>query len=204
MSERYHYLVRRLHSFTGIFPVGLFLLFHMLINSSVFRGPEAYNETITILQKIPLLPYFEIFLIGVPIVFHGVYGLWITYVTKTALLRYPYFRNWAFYLQRVTAVITLAFVTWHVYVLRISRVFTGTEMSYEVVSSWLSEPAFFIAYVIGFLSAVFHFCNGLWSFLVSWGITIGPESQRFSAYVCTLIFIIFALAGITGLTAFRS
>lgn len=202
MSQKYHYLVRRLHSFTGIFPVGLFLLVHLFINSFVFKGPEAYNEAIELLNKSPIVPYLEVFLIGVPIGYHALYGLWVTYVTKTNMFQYRYFRNWMFYLQRVTAVITLFFVCWHVYVLRISRIFTGTEMNYQVVSGWLSDPTFFVIYLIGYLAAVFHFSNGLWAFLISWGITIGPESRRFTAYVCALIFIVMGVAGVSGLAAF--
>lgn len=202
MSQKYHYLARRLHSLSGIFPVGIFLLVHLLINSFVFKGPEAYNEALALLNKSPIIPYLEVFLIGIPIGYHALYGAWVTYVTKTNMFQYRYFRNWMFYLQRVTAVITLVFVGWHVYVLRISRIFTGTEMNFDVISAWLSDPAFFVVYLIGYLAAVLHFSNGLWSFLISWGITIGEESQRFTAYVCALVFVVMGAAGISGLSAF--
>jgi succinate dehydrogenase / fumarate reductase cytochrome b subunit len=199
MSQKYHNLARRLHSFTGIFPVGIFLCVHLFINSFIFKGPEAYNEVIALLEKPIITPFLEIFLIGVPLAYHALYGLWVTYVTKTNLFQYKYFRNWMFYLQRVTAVITFFFVVWHVYVLRISRIFTGTEMNYDIISMWLSDPTYFVIYLIGYLAAIFHFSNGLWSFLVSWGITIGEESQRFVTYVCALIFIVIGAAGIGGL-----
>lgn len=203
MSQKYHYLVRRLHSLSGIIPVGLFLLYHLFINSFVFQGPEAYNTVVGALQKIPFLLYLEILLIGIPIAFHALYGLWVTYVTKTNMFQYVYFRNWMFYLQRVTAIITLLFIGWHVWVLRIARIFTGTEITFNVVHNWLTDPLFFAFYVIGYLAAIYHFSNGIWSFLVTWGITIGPESQRFSLYVCTIIFVIMGVVGINGLYAFR-
>ena len=38
------FLWRRLHSLSGIIPVGAFLLFHIFENLSALRGPEAYNE----------------------------------------------------------------------------------------------------------------------------------------------------------------
>lgn len=202
MSQTYHYLVRRLHSFAGIFPVGIFLLMHLFINSFALRGEAAYNKAVSFVNNIPGLTYLEIFLIGVPIAFHALYGLWVTYVTKTNIFQYYYFRNWMFYLQRLTAVITLLFVVWHVWVLRIARIFTGTEMTFLTVQSWLADPLYLTLYIIGFLAAVYHFSNGLWSFLVTWGITIGPESQRFSLYVCTIIFVLLGIAGINSLYAF--
>jgi succinate dehydrogenase / fumarate reductase cytochrome b subunit len=65
---------------------------------------------------------------------------------------------------------------------------------------WLSNPTYHVIYIIGYLAAIFHFCNGIWSFLISWGITIGAESQRFVTYVCALVFIVMGVAGISGLT----
>jgi succinate dehydrogenase / fumarate reductase cytochrome b subunit len=202
MSQTYHYLVRRLHSFAGIFPVGIFLLMHLFINSFALRGEAAYNRAVGFVNNIPGLVYLEILLIGVPIAFHALYGLWVTYVTKTSIFQYYYFRNWMFYLQRLTAVITLIFVVWHVWVLRIVRVFTGTEMTFLTVQAWLANPLYLTFYIIGLLAAVYHFSNGLWSFLVTWGITIGPESQRLTLYVCTVIFILLGIAGINSVYAF--
>jgi len=202
LLENRHYLVRRLHSFMGIFPIGIFLTAHLFINHFAFKGPEAYNNIIKLLHEIPFLPYIEILLIGLPILFHAIYGIWIVYVTKSNVLQYKYFRNWMFYLQRVTAVITLIFVGWHVWVLRIARIFDGSEMSFQIVSQWLSDPFVFVIYFIGYIAAIFHFSNGLWSFLVSWGITIGPEAQKISTYVCMLIFAVISVVGINGLFVF--
>ena len=42
-------------------------------------------------------------------------------------------------------------------------------------------------YIICIVSAVFHFANGLWSFCVSWGITVTPRSQQISTYVTMAI-----------------
>ncbi|HZK17906.1 MAG TPA: succinate dehydrogenase cytochrome b558 subunit [Clostridia bacterium] len=202
MSQRYHYIIRRTHSFMGIFPIGIFLMAHLFINSFAFRGPEAYNNVINLLHEIAILPYLELLVIGLPIAYHALYGIWIVYVTKSNMLQYRYYRNWMFYLQRVTAIITLFFVGWHAWVLRISRIFDGSEMSFSVVSGWLSDPVYFALYTVGYLAAIFHFSNGLWSFLVTWGITIGPESQKFSSYVCALVFAVISVIGISGLCVF--
>lgn len=202
MLENRHYLARRLHSFLGIFPVGIFLLTHLFINSFAFKGPEAYDNVIKLLHEVPIVPYLEVLVIGIPILLHAAYGIWIVYVTKSNILQYKYFHNWMFYLQRVTAIITLVFVGWHVWVLRIGRLFDGTEMSFQIVSQWLSDPLVFVLYLIGYVAAVFHFSNGLWSFLVSWGVTIGPEAQKASTYVCALIFALMSAVGVNGLFVF--
>ena len=200
MSQKYHYLARRLHSFTGIFPVGIFLCVHLCINSFIFKGPEAYDWAIGLLERSPLTPYIEVGLIGIPILYHALYGAWVTYISKTNTFQYKYYRNWMFYLQRFTAIVTFLFVFWHIYVLRIARIFTGAEMDFATIAGWLSDPTIYVIYIIGYLAAVFHFCNGIWSFLISWGITIGSEAQNFVSCICTLVFIALGAVGIAGLT----
>jgi succinate dehydrogenase / fumarate reductase cytochrome b subunit len=60
----------------------------------------------------------------------------------------------------------------------------------------------FVVYCIGIISAVFHFSNGMWSFLVSWGVTVGPRAQRVSTYVWMCVFVIMSVMFIMSLTAF--
>ncbi|CAG0955846.1 partial Succinate dehydrogenase cytochrome b558 subunit, partial [Gammaproteobacteria bacterium] len=42
--EKNHFLLRRLHSLTGIVPIGVFLIAHLLTNSSVVWGGAALRE----------------------------------------------------------------------------------------------------------------------------------------------------------------
>ena len=54
----------------------------------------------------------------------------------------------------------------------------------------LSNNFTFALYVIGVVAAVFHFSNGMWSFLVSWGITVGPRAQAVSTWVWAVVFVV--------------
>jgi succinate dehydrogenase / fumarate reductase cytochrome b subunit len=65
-----------------------------------------------------------------------------------------------------------------------------------------TNPVMFTIYVIGIIAAVFHFSNGMWSFLVSWGITVGPRAQRISTFVWLGVFVVMAVMFIMSLTAF--
>ena len=47
----------------------------------------------------------------------------------------------------------------------------------------------FIFYIIGIISTVFHFANGLWSFFVSWGITVSPVHNIISTYFTIGVFV---------------
>ncbi len=144
----------------------------------------------------------ELVVIILPLLLHAIYGLWVVYLARNNVLRYTYYRNWMFYLQRITAIVTLIFVVWHVYSLRVANLLYGTEVSFDALSQILASPLYLGLYVIGLLAAVYHFANGLWTFLISWGITIGPRSQQTAYYCCAGLFILLSAIGLRSLLAF--
>ena len=66
----------------------------------------------------------------------------------------------------------------------------------------LSNPWMLAFYIVGVISATFHLANGIWSFLVSWGITQSPKSQRIATYVTLVIFLALSVVGVQALLAF--
>ncbi|CJG09028.1 Succinate dehydrogenase cytochrome b558 subunit [Streptococcus pneumoniae] len=106
-----------------------------------------------------------------------------------------------FILQRVSGVITLIFITWHVWETRIQAAL-GKEVDFQMMERILSNPAMLAFYIVGVVSTIFHFANGLWSFGVSWGLTVTPRSQRISTYVTLAIFLALTFVGVRTLFAF--
>lgn len=196
---------RKLHSLLGIIPLGFFIVEHMLTNYSAFEGgKEGFNSSVKWLNDLPLVTFLEIFGIFLPLLYHGVYGLYIAYQARNNVTNYSYGRNIMFMLQRVSGVITFIFVIWHLYSTRF-QVAIGNLTHEELgahMNEILSQPVYFILYLIGVIAAVFHFSNGLWSFLVSWGITVGPRAQRISSYICMGVFVIVSVLFILSLVAF--
>ena len=175
--DRAFYL-RRLHSLSGVFPIGVFLLEHMFSNSFILFGPEAYNRQIHFLQGLPLAVFMEIFIIGVPILYHSIYGLFVTFTGKTNFSSYPYTQNFLYVLQRITGIISLIYIGYHVWETRIVNAIYGTEVSFSRMQEIMSIPGMFWFYVIGLAAVCFHFSNGIWGFCVSWGITVSAKAQR--------------------------
>ncbi|CAM4373127.1 succinate dehydrogenase cytochrome b558 subunit [Paenibacillus phoenicis] len=197
---------RKLHSLLGVIPLGFFLLEHMITNfSAVEGGSEGFREAVAFLNSLPLVLVLEIFGIWLPLLYHGVYGLYIAFQAKPNNRRFPTERNLRYLLQRITGVIAFVFVIWHVVETRVQVALGNVEheelggLMHDIVSN----PIFFVLYLIGVVSAAFHFTNGLWSFLVSWGVTVGPRSQRVSSYICMGLFAIVAIMFVWSLIAFR-
>ncbi|WP_050182902.1 succinate dehydrogenase cytochrome b558 subunit [Domibacillus robiginosus] len=201
MATSKEFFYRRLHSLLGVIPVGVFLIQHLVVNHFATRGPEAFNQASHFMENLPFRYALEVFIIFLPILFHAIYGLYIAFTAKNNVSRYGYFRNWMFTLQRVSGVVTLVFIAWHVWETRI-QAFLGAEVNYDMMANILDHPAMLAFYIVGVLSTVFHFANGLWTFGVSWGLTVTPRSQRISTYVTLGIFIALSLISIRTIFAF--
>lgn len=196
---------RKLHSLLGVIPLGFFLIEHMLTNYEAFSGGrEGFVEQVIWLNSLPLVLFIEIFFIWIPLLYHGVYGLYIAYEARHNVSNYGYFRNRMFKLQRYTGVITFVYIIWHFYDTRFQITLGNIthEQLPERMHEIVTNPIFFVLYCIGIVAAVFHFSNGLWSFLVSWGITVGPRAQRASTYILMGLFVIMSTLFILALIAF--
>lgn len=201
MAGNREFFNRRLHSLLGVIPVGLFLMQHMVVNHFATKGEESFNRAAEFMGNLPFRYLLETLVIFLPILFHAIYGLYIAFTAKNNVSRFGFLRNWMFLLQRVTGVITLIFITWHVWETRVAAAF-GSEVNFQMMENILSNPFMFWFYVVGVISTTFHFANGLWSFMVSWGITVTPRSQVISTYVTLVIFIATSIAFVTTLFAF--
>lgn len=201
MAGNREFFYRRLHSLLGVIPVGLFLVQHLVVNHFATKGEEAFNTAAHFMESLPFRIFLELFIIFLPLLFHAIYGLYIAFTSKNNTVKYSFFRNWMFMLQRVTGVITLIFVVWHVWETRIAAAF-GAEVNYQMMENIFENPFMIAFYIVGVISAIFHFANGLWSFFVSWGITVTPRSQLISTYVTLGIFIALSIVGVRAIFAF--
>ena len=204
------FVLRKLHQLSGIMPLGFFLLEHFYTNSKALSGAANFNTAVEDLQKIPYILLIEIGGIFIPLIYHAVYGLVITVEARPNNLHYPYARNWFYTIQRVTGVILFFFITFHVLNFRFGlipglntvSVAHHPDQAFAVVSREFNMIPIFIIYVIGITSTVWHLANGVWLFLVDWGITIGERAQRISGYACIGIGAVLLAVGINAAVAF--
>lgn len=199
--QRNHFWLRRLHSLTGIVPVGGFLLFHFYENGAIFYGASAYNEMASGARGVRYLEVIEILLIFLPLLYHALYGLFIASYARNNTLSYNYSRNNLFMWQRATGVIALLFILYHVWQFRFTSFWT-THADAGAVGVTLSQWPIFLFYVIGVVGTSFHLGNGIWTFLITWGITVGQRSQRISQVITTGLSLVLSVVGIAIAVAF--
>ena len=204
------FVLRKLHQLSGIMPLGLFLLEHFYTNSKALAGPADFNNAVKDLQSIPYILFVEIGGIFIPLIYHAVYGLVITMEARPNNLAYPYPRNWFYLIQRITGIILFFFITFHVLNFRFGlvpglntiSVAHSPNMAFEIVSREFRMIPIFIVYMIGITATVWHLANGIWLFMVDWGITIGERAQRLTGYACIAFGVLLLLVGINAAIAF--
>ena len=127
------FVLRRLHSLSGIVPVGAFLFEHILIsNSTAITGPDAYARQVSFLANLPLVFFLELFGIWLPILFHALYGFYIWYRGDGNTVAYPWSGNWMYTAQRWTGGIAFVYILWHTYTMR----FTGVDLHDNPMASF--------------------------------------------------------------------
>jgi succinate dehydrogenase / fumarate reductase, cytochrome b subunit len=205
-GQGYSFWLRRLHSLTGIIPVGAFLFEHILIsNASAIGGPLAYARQVRFLASLPLVPILELFGIWLPILFHALYGFYIWYRGETNVGEYPWTGNWMYTAQRWTGAIAFAYILWHTWTMR----FTGIDLhefpgaSFGKVQAELFSPALLAFYVVGLVCASWHFAYGIWLFAAKWGLTPGEKARQRFLVVCLAFFVLMSAVGLTSLYTFR-
>src|SRR5438067_13389906 len=81
IGGRHHFLLRRLHSLTGII-FGGYLVIHLVVNATLIQGgvgdEDVYQLQVNKIHALPFLWAFEWAFIYLPIIYHTLYGIWIT------------------------------------------------------------------------------------------------------------------------------
>ena len=201
-ADERHWLLRRLHSLSGIIPIGGFLFFHIFENAFVLRGGTVWWKETEFTRTIPFQIAVEAAVLWIPILYHAIYGLIITATAQPN--NYPYARNFQYTMQRVTGVIAFLFIGFHVLSTRAFFYATGTETNYLRMHSFMIDPVYLTIYLIGTLACVYHLTNGIFTFSITWGIAVGPNAQRLVNRACTALFLILAIASVAILVAFRA
>lgn len=201
---RTYFLLRRLHSLTGLV-FGGYLIVHLLVNATIAQGGNHYQEQVNKIHSLPFLPLIEWTFIYLPIIYHTIYGIWITITGQPNTSNYPYGKNWAYVAQRVSAIIIVLFMVFHVLSLKYHALGIGLgfnpHAAMDTVGRHMDQSFFitWIVYPLGILASCFHLANGFWTAAITWGLTISAASQKRWGFVCAGLFVVTFAAGMIAL-----
>jgi succinate dehydrogenase / fumarate reductase cytochrome b subunit len=202
LSDPAEHTLRRLHSLTGVVPVGVFLLEHFFTNSEAVRGPKAFDDAAAFLAALPYVTLIEAFGIWLPILFHMTLGIVIATTWQTNTSRHGYPRNWHYVLQRVSGLFLVAFIVYHTWSTRFSAAAMSAPSLYQVMRTHLSNPGIFAFYLLGVVSASYHLGNGLFGFAIHWGLATGRRAQQRVGAFGLALALVLSLVGINSMLGF--
>ena len=202
-GEGNSYLWRKLHSLSGIIPIGAFLVEHIVSNFETLNGPLAYAQQVKFLNSLPLVRVLEWIFIFIPLAFHAGYGLFITFRGRANVNVYPWAGNWMYLTQRITGVIAFAYIIQHVWRQRFSGISLPENpgAAFAKVQHELANPWMLAIYVIAMIATTWHFAYGIWLFAAKWGITPGDKARKKFAWVCGLGGAALCLMGLISIYA---
>ena len=200
-----YFLTRRIHSLTGLVPVGLFLVYHLYLQLYLHSGAEVYNEVINGFYDSPLAIWSLVIVVYIPLFFHAFFGIRLIFESKVQP-SYTYFSHLLYWLQRISGVGVLLFTIAHVWNAQLGPWVAGTwGTHFEHLSSGFADPDSGLitkaVYLLGTVGAVFHFSNGINTFCMTWGIALTPKSQLRVRILSILLFIILAASAFYALSA---
>ncbi|MEM1423286.1 MAG: hypothetical protein AAGH64_04710 [Planctomycetota bacterium] len=129
--DKHAFLLRRLHSLTGIAPIGVFMIVHLTTNASIVwgmvkgdkydgnhAGAVTFQHEVDFIHSLPALILIEVFGLWLPIAFHSILGMYYATKGRSNVGSYSSQNNWRYTFQRLTAWVGVVFIFWHVATLR--------------------------------------------------------------------------------------
>jgi succinate dehydrogenase / fumarate reductase cytochrome b subunit len=198
-SER----LRRIHSLTGMIPLGVFLIEHVTVNAFALGGAESFRRAAAALGGIPMLAAIEVAGIALPLVVHTVIGILIaTELPERGSPQWPSRREIA---QRATGLLLLPYLIYHVWATRLSpAVLEGHADLFEIMRKQVSGAGGLAFHAIGVVLAAWHLGNGLPGFAERWGFARTQPAARAAARVGSAVSVALAVAGVAALIAFST
>lgn len=218
---QHEFLIRRLHSLTGLVPVGAYMVVHLLTNASVLDSPETFQRSVYMIHSLgAILPIVEWGFIFLPLLFHTVLGFVIIAGGVPNTTAYPYEPNVRYTLQRVSGMIAAVFIVWHVFhmhgwfhtewwLTNVAHPLSGGQFAPYNASSTASEALrgsilVMALYAVGIVACVYHLANGIWTAGITWGVLVSPTAQYRAGLACWVFGLGLGLVGLSALAGMAS
>src|SRR5262249_17721576 len=172
--------LRRIHSLTGMIPLGVFLVEHISVNAVALAGPERFRRLAQALGGIPMVAAMELVGIALPLVIHGLIGVLIaTELPERGSAQWPTRRE---IVQRATGVLLLPYLIYHVWATRLSPDVSRHHADlFDLMHKQVSGAGGLMFHAVGVALAALHLGNRLPGLAERSGFPRPPEAARAAA-----------------------
>ena len=195
-SDRSAFIRARLASLFGIAPLGLWTAVHLWHNLSAFRGAEAWQSEVTEYTS-PVAQLVTGIVVLLPLVLHSVWGVGRLLTARPNNVRYGYYGNLKYLLQRISAIGVALFLGAHLWLALLKpRIEEGHPEAFADIAHEMHfyRPTLLV-YILGTLGVAYHLANGVQTFAMGWGIVSTQRAlKRLEMLVIAIMLVLLAMA----------
>jgi succinate dehydrogenase / fumarate reductase cytochrome b subunit len=178
-DARSGFLRTRLASALAIAPLGVWTVTHVWNNLAAFQGAEAWQHAVTEYPH-PVAEALTGIVVLLPLAMHTVWGVGRLASSRPNNLRYGFYGNLKYLLQRLSAVGVLLFLGAHLWLafLRPRTQEGHPETFADIAQQMHFHTPTLVVYVLGTLGVAYHLANGVQTFCMGWGIVSSKRALR--------------------------
>jgi succinate dehydrogenase / fumarate reductase cytochrome b subunit len=184
------FLRARLGSLLAVVPLGVWTFVHVWNNLSAFGGAEAWEQSVTTYAH-PFAQLATSVIVLLPLFLHVAWGTGRLLTSRPNNIRYPFFGNLKYVLQRASAVGVLLFIGAHMWLamLRPRLVQGHSEPFADIAHEMRTHGPTLAVYLLGTLGTAYHLGNGIATFGMGWGIVSSKRGLRHANVLAWIVFV---------------
>ncbi|HZU82656.1 MAG TPA: hypothetical protein VE987_07060 [Polyangiaceae bacterium] len=185
------FIQSRLASGLAILPLAVWTFVHLWHNLAAFDGPDAWQNAVTEYPN-PFAEAITGVVVLLPMAIHTVWGLGRLASSRPNNLRYRFYANFKYLLQRVAAAGVLLFLGAHLWLamLRPRLVDRHAELFADIAHEMHFHLPTLVVYVLGTLGTSYHLANGAQTACMAWGIVSTQRALRRLEWIAALLFVL--------------
>jgi succinate dehydrogenase / fumarate reductase cytochrome b subunit len=186
----------RLASLFGVLPLGVWVVVHLWHNLSAFQGPDAWQSAVTEYPH-PFAEAVTGVIVLLPLVIHAIWGIGRLFSSKPNNVRYGFYANLKYLLQRLSAAGVFFFLGAHLWKALISpRLIEGHAESFaDITQEMHFNTPTLVVYVLGVLGVAYHLANGAQTFCMGWGVVSSRKGLRRLELSALTFFVLLLVMG---------
>jgi len=181
----------RLGSVLAVAPLGIWTVLHLWNNLSAFQGAEAWQASVTTYAH-PLAQLVTAIVVLLPLVLHTAWGIGRILTTRPNNIRYTFFANLKYALQRLSAVGVMLFLGAHIWLAMLHpRLVSGQAEAFsDIAHEMRTHMPTLAVYLLGTLGVAYHLANGLATFAMGWGVVASRAALKRANLVSAVTFVV--------------
>jgi succinate dehydrogenase / fumarate reductase cytochrome b subunit len=186
----------RLASLLAVAPLGVWTTLHLWHNLSAFQGQDAWERDVTEYAH-PFAFFVSSVVALLPLALHTVWGIGRLVTFRPNNVKYKFYANLKYLLQRLSAIGVLFFIGAHLYLamLKPRLMQQHPEPFTDIATTMRHHTPTLAVYILGILGVAYHLANGLHTFTMGWGIVSTRRALRRLELVALLFFLVLLAMG---------